>query len=77
MKLKAFLDATDETIPDFAKRIGVDRGAVSKYVHGRRVPRAHVMKRIHAVTDGLVTPNDFYDLPKAVSESGVAADAAA
>lgn len=60
MQLREYLDRREITIPVFAERIGVSVQAVHRYVTGERTPRPEVMKRIAAVTQGDVEPNDFY-----------------
>jgi len=42
------------------------RHAISKWANGVRIPRREDMAVIYAVTDGIVTANDFYDLPDQV-----------
>ncbi len=63
-------DMTDRQIADkmtawLASQGVVDQvsvPAVQKYRTGR-VPRGHRMSAIHAITEGEVTANDFFDLP--------------
>ena len=43
--------------------IGVSGVTVSRYETGGRIPEHDVMVQIATVTNGAVTPNDFYDLP--------------
>ena len=45
---------------EFAESIGVDRTAVSRYRRNKRLPRPDTILRIQRVTDGAVTPADFY-----------------
>lgn len=49
----------------FADLVGVSAGNVSKYRARKVRPGDEVMRRIYEITGGLVTPNDFYDLPPA------------
>lgn len=58
------------TLADVAKRIDRSEAATSRYENGR-VPEPDTMRRIHDLTGGAVTPNDFYDIP-----SGGTADTA-
>lgn len=44
---------------EFARRIKVGRMAVHRYLRGERFPRPDVLARIHYVTAGQVTANDF------------------
>ncbi len=62
MKLARFLIAHQMTPAAFARLIGVTRNAVHRYVRGERMPAPEVMERIVQVTEGAVTPNDFYDI---------------
>jgi len=38
------------------------QGAISKWANNERIPRKEEMKVIYAVTNGVVQPNDFYNL---------------
>lgn len=60
MELVAYLKERGATDADFANAIGVDRSSVTRMRNGGQVPSADVMRRIADVTDGLVTPNDFF-----------------
>lgn len=60
MNLKSYIDAHRLTYEAAASLIGnVSRSAVIKWCRGERVPMPDQMRRIHAVTDGSVCPNDF------------------
>lgn len=61
MTLDRYLKLTRTSANDFAWRLGVSSQAVSRYVAGR-VPRPEVMQRIYWLTEGAVTPNDFFEL---------------
>lgn len=52
---------------EFARRIGVGRMSVHRYLRGERFPRPHVLRRIRAVTAGHVTADDFVDVTDAES----------
>ena len=43
-----------------SKSLNVSKGAVSKWCNGQRIPRKIEMIQIYQVTNGEVTPNDFY-----------------
>ena len=45
----------------FADLINVSEDAVGRYLRGERVPRRGVMLKIHEVTGGKVTANDFME----------------
>tara|TARA_R110002020_G_scaffold253923_6_gene467572 strand:+ start:7455 stop:7661 length:207 start_codon:yes stop_codon:yes gene_type:complete len=38
------------------------QGAISKWANNERIPRKEEMKIIFAITNGVVQPNDFYNL---------------
>lgn len=63
MDLRQYLDESGLSATEFAGRIGVTPMAVSRYLGRERVPRAGVLARIIAETNGKVTANDFFDLP--------------
>lgn len=63
MRLSAYLALRQLNDPAFAKLIGADRQDVHRYRTGQAIPRRAVMQDIFRVTEGAVTPNDFYDLP--------------
>lgn len=56
----------------FAAKIGATQTAVSRYCSGKRIPPRHIMRRIVEVTDGAVTPNDFYGVDGAASRQDAA-----
>lgn len=60
MELKTYLATHAMTDAYFAELIGVDRSSVTRMRHGGQAPRADVMRKIAEVTDGAVTPNDFF-----------------
>ena len=67
MRLKDFLDQKGLSYKEFGERIGRSRLTVYRYTlppehRDHRRPTPAGMRRIHAETDGLVTPNDFLDL---------------
>lgn len=63
MQLSSYLSDNDISIPQFAQKIGAaNRTIVWRYVNGIRRPSKEMLARIYDVTNGAVTPNDFYDL---------------
>lgn len=63
MQLSSYLSDHDISIPQFAQKIGAaNRTIVWRYVHGIRRPNKKMLQRIYDVTNGEVTPNDFFDL---------------
>lgn len=43
----------------FARLIGTTRQAVSRYLHGERMPEVRLLQAIKEATRGAVTANDF------------------
>lgn len=64
MKLASYLDDQEISDSDFADRIGVSRQAVFRYKAGERIPEKVVLSKIHKATGGMVTANDFFDMPR-------------
>lgn len=60
MKLKSWLETRHMSLSTFAKIIGVSRSQVYKYIYCGAIPKPEVMVKIFKVTEGAVTPNDFY-----------------
>ena len=59
MRLLAYLQSNKISGADFARMIGASQAAVNRYCNGRRVPHAAMLLKIHEITRGQVTPNDF------------------
>jgi len=70
MRLDTFLSKYGLSPADFAKRIGVSRTSVVRYVNKTRRPDWPVLERIKLETNGLVTPEDFFDGGAATPPSG-------
>ena len=62
MVLGEYLQETQLTRSQFAKRIGVSSEAVRRYVAGERIPDKNIMGKIALATGGKVTANDFFGL---------------
>lgn len=60
MNLNDYLQTVNLSRAEFANLIGVSGQAVGRYANSKRIPEPKVMKAIVLVTDGKVTPNDFY-----------------
>ena len=60
MKLKEYLCLKRQSIEDFSRDLGLSYAAVRLYVNAGRGPTPKVMRRIVDITNGAVTPNDFY-----------------
>ena len=61
MKLSAYMEDHGLTLTAFAKRAGLNISTAHRAVVGKVVPSPPTMKAIFAATDGMVTPNDFFD----------------
>ncbi|WP_448208126.1 helix-turn-helix domain-containing protein [Azospirillum sp. sgz302134] len=66
MQLSSYMEANGETDATMAAKVGVSIQAMNRYRLGQRRPREAEMVRIFEVTNGEVTPNDFFDLPKPI-----------
>lgn len=70
MKLADWLEGDETAVPprpristaEFARRIGMPQPTVHRYAKGERIPEPDAMSKIVAETNGLVTPNDFYNI---------------
>ncbi len=59
MTLLEFLEKTDMTQREMARRLDVSQPTVTKWVRGRFIPTMPNLIRITEVTDGLVRYDDF------------------
>ena len=64
LKLAAWRTRRGKTQQWVAEQIGCTVGAVARYEGGVRIPDKATMKKIYVLTEGVVTPNDFYELPE-------------
>lgn len=64
MKLKRWLIQAETSRAEFADKIGTTLRSIDRYIKGERKPTDKIYCKIHAATNGQVTPNDFYDLPE-------------
>ncbi len=60
MNLKQFLKLKKISNADFAKNLNISPISLSRYIGGQRLPEKNILLKINDLTDGLVTPNDFY-----------------
>ena len=60
MELKTYLKTNSLTCRDFAGQVNASERAVIKWSRKERFPREEFMKRIVLITNGEVTPNDFF-----------------
>jgi hypothetical protein len=70
MKFRDWMAIENLTYDQAAARLGVSNGTVARrYALGLALPNRQMMRRIFDATNGLVRPDDFYDLG---SDDGVA-----
>lgn len=60
MTLKKWLEKSRMRQAKFARAIGATPGLVSSYIGGAIWPSFAKFRRIYRVTNGEVTPNDFF-----------------
>lgn len=65
MDLQTHIESKGETPEIFAAKIPVRPFTVRRWMLGDRVPTKALMPRVVEVTDGQVTPNDFFERAKA------------
>lgn len=68
MTLDEWRNAQKLSFGDLARLLACSRTQAHRLCRGTRLPDRSAMARIHAATEGAVTPNDFY----AVSETNTA-----
>jgi transcriptional regulator with XRE-family HTH domain len=59
MKLADYIARKRMTQEAFADLVGVSQVSIARYIRGHRIPRPEVIQKIHRVTNGRVTANDF------------------
>ncbi|MGL1921963.1 MAG: helix-turn-helix transcriptional regulator [Hyphomicrobiales bacterium] len=64
MKLQTWLTQAEISRANFADKISTSIATIGRYINGERKPTDGIYLKIHAATNGQVTPNDFYDLPE-------------
>ena len=62
MLLKDYLKEKEISSAKFSKELGVNEAIVLKWRYASVIPRLNYMQKIYKCTNGLVTPNDFYQL---------------
>lgn len=62
--LGRWLHETGQTSVAFAEQVGVSQAAISRFCAGKQIPRRDIMVSMYRLTNGAVTPNDFFDLPE-------------
>jgi transcriptional regulator with XRE-family HTH domain len=63
MKLAEWRRSREMTQQELADTLGCFVTSVARYEAGRRRPDDQTMMAIYVLSNGLVQPNDFYDLP--------------
>ena len=63
MDLIQYIKSTHTTQTEMARRLGVSKAAMSRYISGRRVPSREVIQKIYDATDGIVCPAVFFLTP--------------
>tara|TARA_Y100001951_G_C11119965_1_gene172228 strand:- start:46 stop:246 length:201 start_codon:yes stop_codon:yes gene_type:complete len=64
MNLERYIVLNGLNYSKFADKLGlVDARSIARYAGSERIPNRQVMSAIYALTEGVVTPNDFYELP--------------
>lgn len=63
MTLRQYLEWKTMTTGQFAKLAGVSQQAVVGYGLGRNIPRRDIVLKIQSLTDGAVSPADWYKNP--------------
>lgn len=63
MKLSDYLALHKITSSAFADLIGVTQSSVSRFCNGTRRPDLTTIEKIHKVTGGQVTAEDFFETP--------------
>jgi hypothetical protein len=66
MKLQQWLEKEGVSVAALAKKIGVAKWTLNRYVITNRVPAPRVVVALYKATRGAVQPNDFYQLPRVV-----------
>jgi len=59
MTLTEYMTNHNLSDAELASQVGCSVGAVRKWRYRERTPRPEQMRRIHEITAGAVTPNDF------------------
>lgn len=62
MTLREWMTETETSQSGLTRMLGLTNSrTVHRYVHGERIPRADIMRKIVVITGGAVTANDFYE----------------
>ena len=58
-RIEEWLEVAKISQAAFARQIGVAPASVSRWVNRERAPRWELIQKMHTVTKGFVTANDF------------------
>jgi len=64
MTFDEYLRKTNTSVARFAKTIDVSPATVTKWKYNGVIPRKQDVIKIHEITKGQVSPNDFYGVPR-------------
>jgi transcriptional regulator with XRE-family HTH domain len=73
MKLGDYLKREGMTATEFARKCELPPSTITRLLAGDRSPRLELLRVIHRVSDGEVTPNDFLDPATRIEGQGAAA----
>lgn len=62
-KLKQWMTNSNRTGISLAAELDTSQATVSRYLTGERIPNADAMRQLYVLSNGFVSPNDFYSLP--------------
>lgn len=62
MRLDIYLEKYEISVEIFAKKIGVHRTSIYRFIRGVTFPRPATLRRIKEVTGGRVTSEDFVEV---------------
>lgn len=60
MRLEVWMKWNNKSSSEVAKLFNVTQAHIHKYLYERSIPKDKIMLRIFEVTQGAVSPNDFY-----------------
>ena len=62
MRFEDFLKEEQLSIARFSKKIGISEATVTKWRYCNVIPSKEGMLKVYEVTEGKVSPNDFYGI---------------
>jgi hypothetical protein len=71
MNLQTYMRINKLNDMQVGQAIGVTANSVYRYRTGRQRPEDDIMIRLYVFTYGMVTPNDYYNLPPLTGEGAV------